>query len=61
MYDVDGGDSWSPPINLDDTLGLSRSGGAMDETGNWEATAAYTQKGAIFAYAPATLYEPWSE
>lgn len=46
---------------MDDTLGLSRKISPMDESGNWEATAAYTHKGAIFAYAPSTLYEPWSE
>ena len=42
---------------MDDTKRASATY-PMDETGNWEATAAYTHQGAIFAYAPAHLYDP---
>ena len=44
-------------MNMDDTKRASATY-PMDETGNWEATAAYTHQGAIFAYAPAHLYDP---
>ena len=56
---TDGGDSFGDPVNMDDTK-RSSNGAAMDETGNWEATSAYTHAGAIFAYAPAHMYDPWS-
>lgn len=56
---TDGGNSFGDPINMDDTNRSSNSA-AMDETGNWEATSAYTHGGAVFAYAPAHLYDPWS-
>ena len=49
--------SWGAPVNMDDTKRASAAY-PMDETGNWEGTAAYTHQGAIFAYAPAHLYDP---
>lgn len=54
------GDSWEAPVNMDDSAGIARKMAPMDDTGNWEATAAYTHRGAVFAYAPGFLYDPWS-